>query len=76
MIKGKNEWAHAFPPIDWVITGCESGQNRRHADIEWFRNLRDQCIRARVPFYLKQIEIDNKIVHKPFLDGQQWLERL
>ena len=61
-------------PIDWVIAGCESGKNRRHAKTDWFRSLRDQCQEARVPFFLKQMEVDGKVVHMPRLDGQIWRE--
>jgi len=42
--------------IDWVIAGCESGPRRRPADLDWFRSLRDQCVEAGVPFFLKQAE--------------------
>jgi len=58
--------------VDWVIAGCESGANRRHANIDWFRSLRDQCIDAEIPFFLKQMEVDNKVVKMPKLDGQIW----
>lgn len=40
--------------IDWVITGGESGAHARPAPPSWFRNLRDQCARAAVPFHFKQ----------------------
>ena len=58
--------------LDWVIAGCESGSNRRPADIDWFRSLRDQCVEAGVPFFLKQMEIDGKVVSMPELDGVVW----
>lgn len=41
-------------PIDWVITGGESGHNARVADLDWYRYLRDQCVVAGVPFFFKQ----------------------
>ncbi len=40
--------------IDWVIAGCESGDNARKAETQWFRSLRDQCAAADVAFFLKQ----------------------
>ncbi len=40
--------------IDWVIVGGESGSNARPMQVEWARDLRDQCLRARVPFHFKQ----------------------
>ena len=62
------------PPVNWVIVGCESGQSARHADIEWFRSVRDQCTAAGVPFFLKQMMIDGKLVKTPELDGRVWAE--
>lgn len=42
------------PGIDWVITGGESGSRARPAHPNWFRDLRDQCAEAEVPFFFKQ----------------------
>jgi len=55
--------------IDGIFCGCESGQNRRHVDIDCIRNLRDQCNFAGIPFFLKQMEINGKVVHMPELGG-------
>lgn len=33
------------------------------------RSLRDECRRAGVPYFLKQIEVDGKLVSMPELDG-------
>lgn len=41
--------------LDWVIAGGESGQAPRHTPGNWFRNLRDQCAGANVPFFMKQM---------------------
>ncbi len=64
--------------IDWVVAGCESGSKRRPADREWFRSLKNQCVNAGVPFYLKQMEVTNfstsKVVSLPELDGRTWEE--
>ncbi len=76
-LKGLHGWPlpHADgPKLDWVICGSESGPNRRHAKIEWIRDLRDQCRAANVPFFLKQMEIDGKLVKMPKLDGRVWDE--
>lgn len=43
--------------IHWVIAGAESGHQRRPAQIDWFRSIRDQCAAAGVPFFLKQAGI-------------------
>lgn len=40
--------------IDWVIVGGESGPNARPMHPHWARDLRDQCVAARVPFFFKQ----------------------
>jgi len=67
--------AHAWKPaIDWVICGCESGPAARPMDLDWARSLRDQCQAAGVPFFLKQAQIDGKLVKMPELDGQIWAE--
>jgi len=58
--------------INWVIAGCESGSKRRPTDIDWIRNLRDQCMGHNIPFFLKQMEINGKVVKMPKLDGKIW----
>ena len=40
--------------ISWVIVGGESGPGARPMHPDWARSLRDQCVRARVPFFFKQ----------------------
>jgi protein gp37 len=61
--------------IDWVIAGSESGPGARPAQVEWFRAIKDQCVAADVPYFLKQFADSNG--HKigtPELDGQQWMQ--
>ena len=41
--------------IDWVIVGGESGPGARPMHPDWARDLRDQCLAARVPFFMKQL---------------------
>jgi len=41
--------------ISWIIAGGETGQHARPADPDWFRNVRDQCRAAGVPFFMKQM---------------------
>lgn len=69
-----NEGAPYPGKLDWVIAGTESGPGRRTAQIDWFKALCDQCVAARVPFYLKQMDIGGELVKCPGLDGRQWLE--
>jgi hypothetical protein len=40
--------------IDWVIVGGESGAGARPLRKEWVISIRDQCDRAKVPFFFKQ----------------------
>lgn len=71
--------------IDWVIAGCESGSGARPCNVEWLRSLRDQCVDAGVPFWLKQAsdviaEVTTGtgskrkpggVIDLPYLDGVQ-----
>lgn len=40
--------------ISWVIVGGESGHGARPMELEWVRNIRNQCQIDRVPFFFKQ----------------------
>lgn len=40
--------------INWVIVGGESGAGARPIQKEWVLSIRDQCKRAKVPFFFKQ----------------------
>lgn len=42
--------------IDWIICGGESGPKRRPFDMEAARKLRDDCLAAGIPFFMKQID--------------------
>lgn len=41
--------------IDWVIVGGESGHGARPMPVEWVRYIKDQCLKADVPFFMKQM---------------------
>lgn len=60
--------------LDWVIIGCESGPRARPLNIDWVRDLRDQCIAAGVPLFIKQLEQIDRLVKLPYLDGRQWIQ--
>ena len=60
--------------ISLCIVGSESGPSRRPCDIDWIRSLRDQCVAAGVPFFLKQMSVNGKLVKMPLLDGKRWAE--
>jgi protein gp37 len=48
-IDGKNPFA-----IDWIIAGGESGKDARPMNPYWVRSLRDQSVKAGIPFFFKQ----------------------
>jgi protein gp37 len=58
--------------IDWVIVGGESGPRARPMDPSWASDIRDQCRRARVPFFFKQWGGRNKKAAGRQLDGRTW----
>jgi len=55
------------PGIDWVICGAETGSGARPMELDWARDLRDQCVSAEVPFFFKRDSNGNRE-----LDGQLW----
>lgn len=60
--------------LDWIVAGSESGPGARFAELDWFRSLRDQCVEARVPYFLKQFAERGKKIPLPMLDGKQWAQ--
>ena len=60
--------------ISWVIVGGESGPGFRPMDLEWARGLRDQCGRAGVPFFFKQVGGYTPKAGGRRLDGRLWSE--
>jgi len=58
--------------IDWVIVGGESGPRSRPMDPAWVRNIRDQCIDSKVPFFFKQWGGVRKKETGRLLDGKYW----
>ena len=67
--------------IGWVIVGGESGPNARPMQPTWVREIRDQCLTARVPFFFKQWgahDVSGRRVGKKIagrrLDGRTWDE--
>lgn len=49
-----SDWGGRENLIDWVIAGGESSSRARPMHPDWARSLRDQCVRAGVPFHFKQ----------------------
>ena len=60
--------------IHWVIVGGESGPGARPMKKEWVLEIRDQCIRAGVPFFFKQWGGVHKSRNGRILEGRTWDE--
>jgi len=60
--------------IDWVIVGGESGTGCRLMKKEWATGIRDQCVKANVPFFFKQWGGVNKKKRGRILEGELWNE--
>lgn len=63
--------------LDWVIVGCEQAHkdDRAPMNLDWVRDLRDQCDHYGVAFFFKQYYVGNQIVTDGLLDGvvrQAW----
>lgn len=69
---GKVDLAKHLNKLNWVICGCESGRGARGTNIFWADSLREQCARYYVPFFLKQLRSDGKIIKMPELHGKIW----
>lgn len=62
--------------IHWLIAGGESQAGARRAELSWFEDLRDQCQRAGVAFFLKQLggHPSKRGGDRALLNGRRWLE--
>ena len=60
--------------IDWAIAGGESGPGARGIDPAWVRDIRDQCLKAGVPFFFKQWGGVRKKRTGRTLEGRTWDE--
>jgi len=60
--------------VHWVIVGGESGPGARAMHAGWARSVRDQCVRAGVPFFFKQWGGVSKKRAGRALDGRTWDE--
>ena len=60
--------------INWVIVGGESGFGARPIRKSWVENIKEQCIRANVPFFFKQWGGVNKKKNGRMIDGRTWDE--
>jgi protein gp37 len=60
--------------IHWVIAGGESGPKARPMNIEWAREIRDECRRQGVSFFFKQWGGFRPKSGGRELDGREWNE--
>jgi protein gp37 len=44
----------AWRSLDWVVVGGEIGARARPTNPDWIRAVRDQCVKARIPFFFRQ----------------------
>jgi protein gp37 len=58
--------------IDWAIVGGESGPGARRVDPAWVTDIRDQCLKAGVPFFFKQWGGVQKKKTGRTLEGRTW----
>jgi protein gp37 len=60
--------------IHWVIVGGESGQKHRPINLDWVRDIRNQCRRSKVAFFFKQVGGKTSKAGGNSLDGKKYLE--
>ena len=60
--------------IHWVIVGGESGPRARSMQIEWLRDIRDQCRSGGTAFFFKQWGGRTPKAGGRKLDGRNWDE--
>lgn len=61
--------------IDWAVAGGESGESFRPMNLNWVREIRDQCLPAGVKFTFKQYAGKYPPALGRMLDGREWNER-
>lgn len=75
---GELSFGHWLDPlnggIDWVVVGGESGLRSRPMQVDWARDLRNQCTAADVPFFFKQWGGRTPKANGRELDGRTWDE--
>ncbi len=60
--------------LRWLVAGAESGPGHRPMQESWVRDLKNQCVAASVPYFLKQSWQNGRLVHMPELDGRVWAQ--
>ena len=60
--------------LKWCIICCASGPQRQPMEDAWAEGLVEQCLKAQVPVYYKQQEVNGKVIHGPAINGKQYLQ--
>lgn len=60
--------------IHWVIAGGESGPGFREMNLDWAREIRDQCVYSGVAFFFKQVGGRTSKTGGRLLDDRTWSE--
>jgi protein gp37 len=60
----------AYPPIDWLIVGGESGPGARPFDVAWARSTVEQCREAGVACFVKQLGSNVRDRNDSTFDGE------
>ena len=60
--------------IDWVIVGCESGAKKRECKPEWIFNIILQCKAQNVPVFVKQVNINGKVLKENLPENYNFRE--
>jgi protein gp37 len=58
--------------VHWVIVGGESGPGARPMKREWAIDIRNQCLKANVPFFFKQWGGRSPKSGGRLLEGKEW----
>jgi protein gp37 len=58
--------------ISWAIIGDESGPGRRVSPPGAIRALKDQAVAAGIHVFIKQTDVNGRLVKMPELDGLRW----
>ena len=72
-VRGK-KWLSIEPLLDWtyllnisgisfIVIGCESGPKRRPCPISWINYIVDRVRGTDTKLWIKQLDIDGKVVH-------------
>jgi protein gp37 len=67
----REEWVRGGRTIDWVIVGGESGPGHRPLDLAHAGSLVEQCERAGVPVFFKQVGGRTPAAGGDVLDGRR-----